>query len=143
MHYNDIPAGVWSAFCVHYVLIKDFSCYLTLTMCLLLSFMLVKNVLFSLNFSRSEFLGCMSFGIHHLKKSSKVIDGWYYLLTDDIGRRKHLQVGNKEKRRPQTSAKVKEPQLSSIPQKDDVWLDSHTVSFISPFHFDFVTITQS
>ncbi|KAJ8300366.1 hypothetical protein KUTeg_021885 [Tegillarca granosa] len=47
--------------------------------------------------SGSEFLGCMSFGIRHLLNPKKEVSGWYYLLTEDIGRKKHLQVSAKQK----------------------------------------------
>ncbi|XP_052222379.1 uncharacterized protein LOC127838592 isoform X1 [Dreissena polymorpha] len=42
--------------------------------------------------SLNEFLGCMSFGIRHLTNPKKEVNSWYYLLTEDIGRKKHLQV---------------------------------------------------
>ncbi|KAL5011950.1 hypothetical protein ScPMuIL_010501 [Solemya velum] len=44
-----------------------------------------------------EFLGCMSFGVKHLTDPTKDVSGWYYLLTEDIGRRKHLRVCSKQK----------------------------------------------
>ena len=37
-----------------------------------------------------EFLGSMSFGIQSILR--KPVGGWYYLLTGDLGYRKHLQV---------------------------------------------------
>jgi len=37
-----------------------------------------------------EFLGCMSFGMGHIEK--KPVTGWYYLLTGDVGHKKHLAV---------------------------------------------------
>ncbi|RUS74181.1 hypothetical protein EGW08_018049, partial [Elysia chlorotica] len=40
--------------------------------------------------SASEFLGCMSFGVQHLMR--KDLNGWYYLLTEEVGRKKHLQA---------------------------------------------------
>ena len=48
-------------------------------------------------FSVNEFLGCMSFGIRHLTNPKKEVSGWYYLLTEDIGRKKHLQVSQRLK----------------------------------------------
>ncbi|CAL8294478.1 unnamed protein product [Gadus morhua 'NCC'] len=45
---------------------------------------------------RSEFLGCMSFGIRSLLRSSKSISGWYYLLGAELGRTKHLKVAATE-----------------------------------------------
>ncbi|KAJ3603961.1 hypothetical protein NHX12_028702, partial [Muraenolepis orangiensis] len=47
---------------------------------------------------RSEFLGCMSFGIRSLMRSSKSIIGWYYLLGPELGRTKHLKVAPQETR---------------------------------------------
>ncbi|XP_055896512.1 uncharacterized protein LOC106061993 isoform X2 [Biomphalaria glabrata] len=43
----------------------------------------------------SEFLGCMSFGVQSLLE--KDLDGWYYLLTEEVGRKKHLQAHTKPK----------------------------------------------
>ncbi|GFO45578.1 regulator of G-protein signaling 3 [Plakobranchus ocellatus] len=45
--------------------------------------------------SASEFLGCMSFGVQHLLK--KDLNGWYYLLTEEVGRKKHLQAHSRPK----------------------------------------------
>ncbi|KAH9500272.1 hypothetical protein Btru_073594 [Bulinus truncatus] len=45
--------------------------------------------------SASEFLGCMSFGVQSLLQ--KDLDGWYYLLTEEVGRKKHLQAHTKPK----------------------------------------------
>ncbi|WAR30627.1 RGS3-like protein [Mya arenaria] len=42
--------------------------------------------------SVNEFLGCMSFGVRHLRQPHREVSGWYYLLTEDVGRRKHLAV---------------------------------------------------
>ncbi|XP_068214419.1 uncharacterized protein [Palaemon carinicauda] len=39
---------------------------------------------------RSEFLGCMSFSISHI--STKRVHGWFRLLTETLGRRKHFAV---------------------------------------------------
>ncbi|KAL3872434.1 hypothetical protein ACJMK2_040361 [Sinanodonta woodiana] len=47
--------------------------------------------------SSKQFLGCMSFGVRHLKNPEKDSSGWYYLLTENIGRRKHLQVSSRQK----------------------------------------------
>ncbi|CAL8343616.1 unnamed protein product [Lota lota] len=46
----------------------------------------------------SEFLGCMSFGIRSLLRSSKSVIGWYYLLGAELGRTKHLKVASQESR---------------------------------------------
>ncbi|XP_059850014.1 regulator of G-protein signaling 3a isoform X2 [Hypanus sabinus] len=40
----------------------------------------------------SELLGCMSFGVKSLLELEKEINGWYYLLGEDLGRTKHLKV---------------------------------------------------
>ena len=42
--------------------------------------------------SNCEFLGCMSFGVRHLLTKKRDISGWYHLLTQSAGTRKHLQV---------------------------------------------------
>ncbi|XP_036454495.1 regulator of G-protein signaling 3-like isoform X2 [Colossoma macropomum] len=44
---------------------------------------------------RSDFLGCMSFGVHSLITSAKEIKGWYYLLGEELGRSKHLRVASR------------------------------------------------
>ncbi|XP_051955015.1 regulator of G-protein signaling 3-like [Xyrauchen texanus] len=44
---------------------------------------------------RSDFLGCMSFGVHTLITLSKEIKGWYYLLGEELGRSKHLKVASR------------------------------------------------
>ncbi|XP_029115550.1 regulator of G-protein signaling 3-like [Scleropages formosus] len=44
---------------------------------------------------RSEFLGCMSFGIHSLITLTKEISGWYYLLGEELGKTKHLKVASR------------------------------------------------
>lgn len=59
----------------------------------------MKYIFYSLYFSVNEFLGCMSFGIRHLTNPKKEVNGWYYLLTEEIGRKKHLQVSHRQ--RPQ------------------------------------------
>ncbi|XP_068166373.1 regulator of G-protein signaling 3 isoform X2 [Antennarius striatus] len=54
---------------------------------------LVPNRLLFSVFSRCHHLiGCMSFGIKSLISSSKLVSGWFYLLKEEIGRRKHLRV---------------------------------------------------
>lgn len=40
----------------------------------------------------NECLGSMSFGVKNLAASSKLVQGWYYLLPDTLGRKKHLLV---------------------------------------------------
>ncbi|XP_042193240.1 regulator of G-protein signaling 3a isoform X1 [Callorhinchus milii] len=44
---------------------------------------------------RSELLGCMSFGVRSLLGLDKDINGWYYLLGEDLGRTKHLKVATR------------------------------------------------
>ncbi|XP_027881973.1 regulator of G-protein signaling 3a isoform X11 [Xiphophorus couchianus] len=40
----------------------------------------------------SVLLGCMSFGLRSLMDADKEIQGWYYLLGEELGRWKHLKV---------------------------------------------------
>ena len=42
--------------------------------------------------SCAEFLGCMSFGIKNIYTQERTISGWYHLLIEEVGRRKHLPV---------------------------------------------------
>ncbi|KAI4892642.1 hypothetical protein NFI96_021631 [Prochilodus magdalenae] len=60
---------------------------------------------------RSDFLGCMSFGVHSLITSEKLtvcflntlwqeIKGWYYLLGEELGRSKHLRVASRRIKKP-------------------------------------------
>ena len=71
-------------------------------MCLSIKLLLLLYLTFVCSFSScGEFLGCMSFGIKHLmsrKKSGKEStegkegkEKWYYLLSENIGHRKHLE----------------------------------------------------
>ena len=48
-------------------------------------------------FSMQEFLGCTSFGLRHLKKAEKDVNGWYHLLTEDVGCKKHLQMTTRQR----------------------------------------------
>ncbi|XP_017307994.1 regulator of G-protein signaling 3 isoform X2 [Ictalurus punctatus] len=75
---------------------------------------------------RSEFLGCMSFGIHSLITSAKEIRGWYYLLGEELGRNKHLRVATRR-----------------IKQSDDAALTNHAVvpDIISPEDMQSLTVT--
>ncbi|XP_070175591.1 uncharacterized protein [Littorina saxatilis] len=70
----------------------------------------------------SEFLGCMSFGVKGIIRH-KDVNGWYYLLTEDVGKKKHLEV-NSRPRGPTVKAKA-----HSIPQinKDVLGLDTVTM----------------
>ncbi|ELU05125.1 hypothetical protein CAPTEDRAFT_228128 [Capitella teleta] len=40
----------------------------------------------------SEHLGCMSFGVQRIVEKKTVVNGWYFLLNESVGKRKHLQV---------------------------------------------------
>ncbi|KAK3088405.1 hypothetical protein FSP39_018747 [Pinctada imbricata] len=64
----------------------------------------------------SEFLGCMSFGIRHLLNPKREVSGWYYLLTEDIGRKKHLQVSQKQNPRLTLRHQANVPSVNK-----DVW----------------------
>ena len=45
---------------------------------------------------RRRLIGCMSFGIRPLLAQRKSISGWYSLLNNEIGRRKHFKVQDPE-----------------------------------------------
>ncbi|KAJ4925937.1 hypothetical protein JOQ06_008122 [Pogonophryne albipinna] len=40
----------------------------------------------------SALLGCMSFGVRSLMDPDKEFQGWYFLLGEELGRKKHLKV---------------------------------------------------
>ncbi|CAI9716593.1 Regulator of G-protein signaling 3 [Octopus vulgaris] len=42
-----------------------------------------------------DYLGSMSFGVLHLMKPNRCVDGWYHLLNEKVGRNKHLLVAGK------------------------------------------------
>ncbi|XP_060553687.1 uncharacterized protein LOC132714782 isoform X2 [Ruditapes philippinarum] len=44
-----------------------------------------------------ESLGCTSFGIRHLQQGNREVNGWYHLLTDSVGHKKHLRVTAKDR----------------------------------------------
>lgn len=44
----------------------------------------------------NDHLGCMSFGILHLIKPNKRLEGWYHLLNEKTGPKKHLLVAGKQ-----------------------------------------------
>ena len=85
-----------------------------------------------------EFLGCTSFGLRHLKRAEKEVNGWYHLLTEDVGCKKHLQVATRQ-RRPQTQT----GKLIYEPRHENLFLSyvnnkgtdqpAHLHSLISPF----------
>ena len=66
----------------------------------------------------------MSFGVRSLLAGKKAVNGWYYLLTEDVGKRKHLLVSDKSEC---------EEKGQNIPRvnKDILWMDPFTVS-LSP-----------
>ncbi|KAK3593735.1 hypothetical protein CHS0354_013632 [Potamilus streckersoni] len=66
--------------------------------------------------SSNQFLGCMSFGVRHLKNPKKDSSGWYYLLTEDIGKRKHLQVSSRQKPQLKLRSQTNIPSINK-----DVW----------------------
>ncbi|XP_041793165.1 regulator of G-protein signaling 3-like [Chelmon rostratus] len=54
---------------------------------------LVLNRLSVSVFNRcGQLIGCMSFGIGSLISSPKLVAGWFYLLEEEFGQRKHLRV---------------------------------------------------
>ncbi|KAK3539073.1 hypothetical protein QTP86_023517, partial [Hemibagrus guttatus] len=75
---------------------------------------------------QSEFLGCMSFGIHSLITSAKEIRGWYYLLGEELGRNKHLQVATRR-----------------VKQSDEAALTNHAAGpdITSPENMQSLTVT--
>ena len=40
----------------------------------------------------SHLVGCMSFSVRHLMKHRRTVSGWYYLMDQHLGMRKHLRV---------------------------------------------------
>lgn len=89
--------------------------------------------------SMCEFLGSMSFGIRHLLNPKKDVTGWYYMLTEEIGRKKHLQVSSK----PRTHLQVKHQNIPSVNQ--DVWgMESLTITLEKGKHgYGFSVVEQS
>lgn len=57
--------------------------------------MIFMNV--SCYFSATDLLGCMSFGVRHLQCGDRPVSGWYHLLTEDVGIKKHRKVTMKER----------------------------------------------
>jgi len=41
--------------------------------------------------------GCMSFGLRHLQSGHRPVSGWYHLLSEDVGCKKHLRVASKDR----------------------------------------------
>ena len=44
---------------------------------------------------QDELIGCTSFGVRNIVEKRNTVNGWYYLLDDSIGERKHVQVKDK------------------------------------------------
>ena len=64
--------------------------------------------------SLHESLGCTSFGLRHLRSGERTIKGWYYLLNDDVGRKKHLHVATRERTpRPPSNPVYRVPAVNS------------------------------
>ena len=70
----------------------------------------------------SEFMGCMSFGMKHLLSSNNAnkgvgavggITGWYHLLTEKVGRHKHLQAATSKQRHGPTLMQHQQPKQNS------------------------------
>lgn len=77
----------------------------------------------------SEFLGCTSFGICHLINPRKDTDGWYYLLTEEVGRKKHLKVSSKNQPKLQVRSKslLKYYLEIKVEWLTDLWFVSKTL----------------
>ncbi|XP_077987050.1 regulator of G-protein signaling 3-like [Glandiceps talaboti] len=58
---------------------------------------------------KSDIMGCMSFGVKHLLQETKIIDGWYYLLNEELGIKKHLAAPSKKKKCHSDGRKHKGP----------------------------------
>ncbi|CAD5113828.1 DgyrCDS2991 [Dimorphilus gyrociliatus] len=73
-----------------------------------------------------EFLGCTSFGVKSIIDGKKTVDGWYYLLTQDVGIRKHLRASKKKNqlRRELSSVDLSSSLLQS---EQSTWLESKTL----------------
>ena len=71
-----------------------------------------------------EFIGCMSFGVRKIMQEKSVTSGWYYLLSETLGRRKHLVVS-------------KAPQNDQFQRREiSAWSNSTSSSSSSNFDID-------
>ncbi|KAF7687277.1 hypothetical protein HF521_014505 [Silurus meridionalis] len=77
---------------------------------------------------KSEFLGCMSFGINSLITSAKEIKGWYYLLGEELGRNKHLRVAARRIKQSDEAALTNHGAGPDIPSPED--MQSLTVTIL-------------
>ncbi len=68
---------------------------------------------------------CFTFGFFINIFLFQVVNGWYYLLGEDVGRRKHMEVQD-DGRSSLNESKQQQP-ITSV-NKDVLWMDSHTVS---------------
>ena len=59
-------------------------------------------------------IGCMSFGLRHVMSSKKEVNGWYYLLPERVGNRKHLQVAKVNSKLPSKGKDTEEVQLGNL-----------------------------
>ena len=57
----------------------------------------------------AELLGCMSFGINNVRRKKKDVNGWFYLLAESVGRRKHLQVTSTSRHDSSRVSQVSDP----------------------------------
>ncbi|CAD5115496.1 DgyrCDS4464 [Dimorphilus gyrociliatus] len=70
---------------------------------------------------KSEFLGCMSFGLEHIVKKNQNIQNWYHLLAEDVGKRKHLKASA-----PETPVEMEDKENKR--SRDILWMDTHNIT---------------
>ncbi|TKS84405.1 Regulator of G-protein signaling 3 [Collichthys lucidus] len=63
----------------------------------------------------SVLLGCMSFGVCSLMDPDKEVQGWYYLLGEELGRKKHLKVPTQHNYHPLELGQEYQPGLKAQP----------------------------
>ncbi|WAR00140.1 RGS3-like protein, partial [Mya arenaria] len=56
-----------------------------------------------------ESFGCMSFGLKHLKSGERPVSGWYHLLAEDVGCKKHLKVSENRPCFPVMQSRIARP----------------------------------
>ncbi|KAI0227532.1 hypothetical protein LSAT2_022000 [Lamellibrachia satsuma] len=69
----------------------------------------------------SQLLGCMSFGIKNIMEKKDGVSGWYFLLSESVGRFKHLLDINSSTRCPSTPG----PQLTTDPKDKQLVRQAH------------------